>query len=1790
MRLILFLIPALLSAGQAIQLSSQVAFNNSIPGVCPGCAVDVEFQIHGWGGSPTTGAIAQSLAAVDLTMTVDGSGVLHVYSNHQTGWTGGDCAIPLIGNNLITARFQRIPLAGNASGRNHCTAVNETGALVTDFEMIYSGVSSTTVSNGIQLGGGTNIAWDFFRFYPTNVAINAKTPTTAQSHTGMAMQWMFDGSLSDSTGNGFTAAMSSGSPSYAATPFQTLTKAVIQAGASCPVPYWTLWTSMSTASSTNCLTAANSYTQSDGSDAVTVTWSNVSGPNTPTIGSTSAVTTTVAGTIFGYYVFGLAVNAVVGGGSDSTALGVGAVTMNSGGVVLPDDPRVNSIFNGPLIGFGQNPWGYEEERNKKAIDEQIANNPYYATQTTWKQVNASGTIAYQGSGIGPAPSTIPGATLNGVITATAATIAIHTAQNLPSLANLPTAILIGSGSREMVRICGASATTGNVTLTVCYDGRGIANTPWGVAPVIPAQVWGDNTPVGEMRVSGTGTQFISDSQRPLAPAGMGPIGPVTYSTGTLRMSASSGALVGTSTKWSQTFGILTATTGSTAVTSSVAFDTWYSGQVIYVLSVPYTLASASGTTGVLTTPYTGPNGGGQFNYGMYGADAGIDCNVHPTLCGYMIRVQATHAGGTPFIWWSGISSVNSNTSITALRDAPADIDTGTDFTYQILGPRFLSLEFADPIYGGTKRIVQNGQYCESETGCFATPEHDIAVLNGLQASGAKYSYKNVIGCCSPFGPNFYGTGLAARNFYFRSGYGPALTLANQIDDYWARDPEVGSGLAAGSKFLTGGSVMGAIADVVLNPSSLTLWSDVRGWAQQGADFISTHNTFTNGAAACNSTGGNDLRDSSYIQNPLVQVAAYDPDDNYRTKWALALGFGNGSGTGYQPVSGASSVYVLLGGVSITPGIGIAGDGIPTGTTVTSLGGNVATGTVSAVNGNNTVTWVEGDHFPAFQAGTWVSIGGAYQVVSNTSTSMVISPPFSGTTSPNVVFYYGTIVNISNPTTMAIPYESIAFITRSKLPRDLLCARTDYSFAIPNMGDPVDGGPPGLIPRIDLTANSPNATAHTGTASLAGVCQGAASGTITVTNGSASAMLATGSLGNNSTNFNIVIWDTTSTPNKVGFLQFIFTGSSVTLASPWPFASGTFSFVVNAQAGAIGGSVLAIGNRDYTDADNVRQQEGWACTAVDTTHITLNRPWDNAVTGGSFHLGGTYSILNGNIYGSPPAGFYTQPYMYGILELELGINRYLPQLPTLDYSTLLANTGSWFINNAYDPNTQGVYYTSVQGTCEPSGSFSANSATKFQSIHGLAGTPCDYSGLVGQQDSGGFNGIPASIVPPPQVSEYTSRASMAEGANAEIEYYKAQCAIDTTHCDAARTVVDNAYGAMWGNQFLTTGGLYADSHYLNVYSEASDVFLGGTKWTGFFFGIGMFANSWPALRQKTPTVIMDWPQQGGTFGAIGTMYGKAIAYSATVSNIEISTDGGAFTTAGLYGFTIGVPSTGWSYQLYADLLSPGSHTFAIRVTDSLGAQTVQTTTASRYVRTQICSHTLITSAVYCERAAVNTATNTASISFAGGYTAGQLIVVSTGGCCEGVTATAAQITNTNGYTWICPAGDASSIYSDSNIVHNLMCYAFVPSNTTTTDVITSTFPSYATTANLYVVVYSGLTSFEPGASWGLAAWGPFGAVAGPYAVTPGDLNVVFSWGAPYTQPYGYNERIEDGSRPLGIVSDQIVTGTTAIAQWAMNPEGYTGMSLAFIPSGGPPPTTSGATLAGPQMIAGPSTLK
>ena len=305
------------------------------------------------------------------------------------------------------------------------------------------------------------------------------------------------------------------------------------------------------------------------------------------------------------------------------------------------------------------------------------------------------------------------------------------------------------------------------------------------------------------------------------------------------------------------------------------------------------------------------------------------------IASYSIRVQATHGGGTPFVWWAQITTVNGATGITASRPAPTDVDNA-DFSYKITGPRYLSLEFTPP-GGSTARALQNLKGCESETAAFVLAAHDIPVVNTSIFSGVHYSYKDNLGAQSAFGPNFYGSGLAARAFYFRSGLDFAKQTADLMDEQWVKDPEICSGWCGGDPLLQGGGVVGAFADLITNPSTALSWNDVRQFAVEGSI----------GASGCNDF---DTRDSGYLSTWVALAANYDPDSAHRSVWNTNLAAIYGRDGRCKQTDGSWSNGFLYN--SSSPALNVVnGSATVTGTNLPpSICFGVASGTVTVFNG------------------------------------------------------------------------------------------------------------------------------------------------------------------------------------------------------------------------------------------------------------------------------------------------------------------------------------------------------------------------------------------------------------------------------------------------------------------------------------------------------------------------------------------------------------------------------------------------------------------------------------------------------------------------------------------------------------------------------------------------------------------------------------------------------------------------------------------------------------------------
>lgn len=784
---------ALFAGQSAIVTSGTSGTSIPIPNFANSQSTRIEFQLHNF---TTPGSALQiwSLTGTGIDAQLDQFGNLNLGdARDSTSGTGAPVQASLIGRTNVLARLTRdIP---NLLLTLEVWNYDGTGYASEQFTI--TALNSWTFSGGNLGTASGDIA--FLRIFTTLVPIGSKPPVTA--NVGNAGEWKFDGTLADASGLGQTITWPG--VTYTATPNQLAFAFPKTFGA----PPWSNWTSLR-AGYPNQLDGTSSYSLADASAAVTYYWTQLTGPSTAVWASRTASQPTISALVFGTYGFQLTV-ADVNANTSSVALQTGAVPYSNQGVVIPANPAVSQYF-GPMIAFGQNPYGYMDERQMTMVN--LQGSPggavySYGTSQTWT-TPGSGTVSYPFAGKGPAPGQTC-TTLTGNITATSTSIPIANASCL-SLSVLPTMILIGNslsvfGSvQEMVRICATTATSGAATLTVCYDGRGVQGLTTSFATAQPGSHTSGDT-VGEYKVTGTSTHFITDSTRPLCPAGVGqtltygPPGAVSYSTGTVTLSAGTTAVTGSSTLWA--------------------------GNVF----------------------------GGN------------------TL---MLRVNATHSG-TPYVLVRLITTVTSNTAIVLNGAVPSDTDNGP-FTYEVLTPRYASLSLTDPT-GSPLKILQNAMWCESDTSAYMQAAHDIGAFDTTTYSGMNYSYKDSLGSQSATGPNFYGPGGAIRNFYFRSGWTPALTTANLIDEIWISDPEICNGWCTGaSPLLQGGGVTSAMLDLQTNPNTALTWPQVRQFAVNGSAL---------GASGCNDY---DTRDSAVLESWVGLPAIWDPNPTYQAMWQTAM--------------------------------------------------------------------------------------------------------------------------------------------------------------------------------------------------------------------------------------------------------------------------------------------------------------------------------------------------------------------------------------------------------------------------------------------------------------------------------------------------------------------------------------------------------------------------------------------------------------------------------------------------------------------------------------------------------------------------------------------------------------------------------------------------------------------------------------------------------------------------------------------------------------------------------------
>ena len=105
--------------------------------------------------------------------------------------------------------------------------------------------------------------------------------------------------------------------------------------------------------------------------------------------------------------------------------------------------------------------------------------------------------------------------------------------------------------------------------------------------------------------------------------------------------------------------------------------------------------------------------------------------------------------------------------------------------------------------------------------------------------------------------------------------------------------------------------------------------------------------------------------------------------------------------------------------------------------------------------------------------------------------------------------------------------------------------------------------------------------------------------------------------------------------------------------------------------------------------------------------------------------------------------------------------------------------------------------------------------------------------------------------------------------------------------------DMIYGSVWGYGPYTAAGYYSDSY---QGSNLTDNYLGGYKYTGFYFGMGM-AHQWPAARlggvapAKLRTVYQAYNTAAGVSAImfVTAPSGAVMSYTCTASPCAIQVD-------------------------------------------------------------------------------------------------------------------------------------------------------------------------------------------------------------------------------------------------------------------------------------------------------------
>lgn len=406
--------------------------------------------------------------------------------------------------------------------------------------------------------------------------------------------------------------------------------------------------------------------------------------------------------------------------------------------------------------------------------------------------------------------------------------------------------------------------------------------------------------------------------------------------------------------------------------------------------------------------------------------------------------------------------------------------------------------------------------------------------------------------------------------------------------------------------------------------------------------------------------------------------------------------------------------------------------------------------------------------------------------------------------------------------------------------DTACAGSDGSFSSGFY----------FVPVTQLTMTNGSA-AVTGTSIPSTLCTVTDSGTGSVTNGSSTMTVLTGTMPTGGDIHAVMITGVSSGSPFVQYLSYTVSGSTATLGAAWAGTTGTVTW----QAGTGLDNAAGSGNTMLTIAesnnDTSNLLKNWACVGNSSSSITLNRVWDGVSSGVSH----TFFAYLSNL-----AGFGQQPFMLGIRTYGQGLlaNQTVPALSTYKapYTSFQNNAASWVWSIGMDPVTLTTNY----------GVFAQSSPVTV---------PTPGTSLTWRSPASSYGLLPAGLPP--------AREQNTETGYTHVAYYLAN---PTT---PNKTQADQYYGAVWGNSAYNTGGVYSDANSTasNVgLSQLTDASIANGKWFGFFAGMGQ-SHRWPAVRVGGLT-----PPATATIYVPFTLSGVA---NSTKINLTVTLPTGTVTT-------------------------------------------------------------------------------------------------------------------------------------------------------------------------------------------------------------------------------------------------------------------------------------------------------